>query len=148
MMFAVLGLLAACNKVKPTDKEAAAAVGPPAINCAYPPQSFIRNRDTDVSKAIARGVIVEDFVSNKVTIFWEDSDQVQANKLHPQIAWNGSPIDRRTLDSYLIAVTKMKPIPVTEISFSHGAPCEEIRAVRKMMENRLDCERSHKCVQG
>ena len=116
-------------------------------NCAYPPISFIRFGDTAEGKEIASGVMLEGPFENRVAVIASNSHLGTTDKRHPQVYWNGSPIDYETLDSYLVLTTKMTPVPLLVLDFPAGAPCKDVEAVRKLMERRLNCSKSRRCVQ-
>ena len=143
---AIICLTTACNDTKLPSEKSSALADPP-VNCSHRPSSFVGFGDTDQGQAIARGDIVERGYLNKIYVIWSSSRFDSSGKPYPQIIWNGSPIDYKTLSNYLDSVSKMAPVPMAILDFPAGAPCKDIEIVRRMMAQRLHCPQSRKCVQ-
>jgi len=63
------------------------------------------------------------------------------------ILWNGVAISRATLSDYLVQIRALNPRPVTALVPSSNANCNEVEAVRKVMEDRLRCSAERYCVE-
>lgn len=61
--------------------------------------------------------------------------------------WNGTQISPATLNDYLGQVRKMFPQPVTALVPDTKASCKDVEAVRRVMEDRLQCSAGRYCVE-
>jgi hypothetical protein len=62
--------------------------------------------------------------------------------------WNGKPISSARLDEYLRQSHQMNPEPVVFLETEMGVPCEAIDAVRKQIDEALECKKSRRCAEG
>ena len=62
--------------------------------------------------------------------------------------WNGKPISSVTLGEYLRQSRQLNPKPVVFLETEMGAPCEALEAVRKQMDEALECKKSGLCSEG
>lgn len=80
----------------------------------------------------------------------ENGELMSFNRLEvapSTILWNGVPIDQATLSGYLGQVKMMSPQPVTALTIDGKARCEDVAAVRRVMEVRLQCSAEIQCVE-
>ena len=62
--------------------------------------------------------------------------------------WNGSPISRSKLGSNLRSSHQMNPEPVVFLQTEMGTPCNDLNALRKQMDDALECKESRRCAEG
>jgi hypothetical protein len=64
------------------------------------------------------------------------------------ITWNGQGVSAKELDTLFSTVSQMKPQPLTQFEWEQGAPCSSLEKVRKLMRERLDCDKTKNCLEG
>ena len=62
--------------------------------------------------------------------------------------WNGQPVSSATLSQQLRQSHQLNPEPVVFLETEMGVPCEAVDAVRKQMDEALECQRSGRCAEG
>ena len=62
--------------------------------------------------------------------------------------WNGEPISSARLSQYLRQSHQLNPEPVVFLETEMGVPCDALDAVRKQMDQALECKRSGRCAEG
>lgn len=62
--------------------------------------------------------------------------------------WNGKPISSVALTQMLRQSHQLNPEPVVFLETEMGAPCEALEAVRKQMNEELECKESARCAEG
>jgi hypothetical protein len=61
--------------------------------------------------------------------------------------WNGVAVSRATLNDYLGQIRALNPRPVTALVPDSAARCNDVEAVRRVMEVRLQCATEGHCVE-
>jgi hypothetical protein len=62
--------------------------------------------------------------------------------------WNGKPISSARLREYLRQSHQLDPEPIVFLETEMGVPCETLDALRKQMDNALECKKSGRCAEG
>ena len=123
-----LVLCAACGLLLPAGTSAAP---PGAQACANPPSGWITSRP-DKSQVV-----------NTIVIY----DKVRGPRVRSSLpTWNGSAVTAGQLHEYVGITKLMKPVPTLLLIVSPRADCEEVRFVRKIVDDALDCG-TDQCVE-
>jgi len=80
----------------------------------------------------------------------ENGELVTFNELvvgPSSMLWNASTIDWTTLEDYLKQTKVLSPQPVTVLIVKDRANCDDVWAVRHMMESQLRCSVEKRCVE-
>jgi hypothetical protein len=62
--------------------------------------------------------------------------------------WNGKPISSARLSEYLRLSHHLNPEPTVFLETEMGTPCHALDAVRKKMDEALECKKSGRCAEG
>jgi len=65
-----------------------------------------------------------------------------------RVLWNGEPVNTEQLRSYLSTVPTMNPVPATALTVDPEADCSVVDAIRREMDQRLQCRTSNRCGEG
>ena len=123
-----LVLCAACGLVLPAGTSAA----PPRTQaCAGPPSGWVTSRP-DKSQVV-----------NTIVIYDKVSGPMARSSLP---TWNGSVVTAGQLHEYVGITKQMRPVPTLLLIVSPRADCEEVRFVRKIVDDAMDCG-TDQCVE-
>jgi len=95
--------------------------------CQRAPQGWVEQTDDTRSRVVV----------NHVNLYSDGA-------LH----WNGSDIDRAQLAQFVHVISVMRPVPLLILTVEHGAPCDDVVAIRSLMFDQGDCANNHVCVNG
>lgn len=62
--------------------------------------------------------------------------------------WNGKTVSRALLDQLLRQSHLLDPEPVVFLQTEMGVPCSALDALRKQMDDALECKKSSRCAEG
>ena len=62
------------------------------------------------------------------------------------LTWNGAPATHEQIRQYVEITKMLKPVPTLLLSVSPSADCDEVRRLRRMIDQTLTCENGQ-CVE-
>jgi hypothetical protein len=66
---------------------------------------------------------------------------------HDRLVWNGAPVNRRTLQTYLAESRRLNPAPNIVLVIDQRSTCSEVASVRASISGGLRCGSDHACVE-
>jgi hypothetical protein len=64
------------------------------------------------------------------------------------LRWNGTRVTTANIESYASIVVQMRPQPLTVLEIEDGASCDQVQAIRQLLDAHAQCAGGARCGEG